>query len=249
MTVTAQDGQVREATWLGRDPATGLAFVQVAPAGRTALQPARWAAAETAVGDPLTVASLTAAADGYRPRADLARVAFVGEAVIGLSPAPSGAVGGLVVTSDGAAIGLVSRRGAARAPSGDVLRPDVLAAAREPVLILQPRFAALLKAPPREATLTDLGPPERAWLGVRHRPVTVEVAEARGLDVDSGVLVEALYDGPGKAAGLQPGDVLLKLDGIPLDLDPGSRSTTWWPTSRSGPRSWSRSGGPRRRSA
>src|SRR5690606_21103714 len=37
----------------------------------------------------------------------------------------------------------------------------------------------------------------------------------------AGVVIEELYDGPAKAAGLKVGDVLVALDEVPLDLDPG----------------------------
>src|SRR5271168_1421485 len=54
----------------------------------------------------------------------------------------------------------------------------------------------------------------RGWLGVRIQAVTDEIAESLGLVKARGALVASLSDkGPAQAAGIQPGDVILKFDG------------------------------------
>jgi serine protease Do len=54
----------------------------------------------------------------------------------------------------------------------------------------------------------------RGWLGVRIQAVTDEIAESLGLVRARGALVASLSDkGPAQAAGIQPGDVILKFDG------------------------------------
>jgi serine protease Do len=54
----------------------------------------------------------------------------------------------------------------------------------------------------------------RGWLGVRIQAVTDEIAESLGLVKARGALVASLSDkGPAQAAGIQPGDVIVKFDG------------------------------------
>lgn len=61
-------------------------------------------------------------------------------------------------------------------------------------------------------------PLTRPWLGFSGRDVTNDVAEALGMDRPGGVLVEAIYeDGPADEAGLQPGDVVLAVDGHEIE--------------------------------
>jgi serine protease Do len=61
--------------------------------------------------------------------------------------------------------------------------------------------------------LREFGETRRGWLGVRIQDVTDDVAEAMGLDKAAGALVTDVPDGPGKAAGILQGDVILSFDG------------------------------------
>jgi serine protease DegQ len=69
--------------------------------------------------------------------------------------------------------------------------------------------------------VTDLlrtGRATHAFFGIRPDQVTRDVAAQLGLDQAAGVLVLEVVDGsPAAAAGVQPGDVLTKLDDKPLD--------------------------------
>jgi S1-C subfamily serine protease len=57
----------------------------------------------------------------------------------------------------------------------------------------------------------------RLGLSAQTVPITTRVRRFHGLQQASGVMVaELAVDGPGKQAGLQAGDVLVALDGIPL---------------------------------
>ncbi len=57
----------------------------------------------------------------------------------------------------------------------------------------------------------------RSWIGVRIQPLTRDLAESFGMKDEQGVLVaEVVERGPGAAAGLHQGDVILEFDGKKL---------------------------------
>ena len=52
----------------------------------------------------------------------------------------------------------------------------------------------------------------RGWLGIEVQPLTPELAESFGLQGRAGILVAGIYrNGPAQKAGLQPGDLILKI--------------------------------------
>lgn len=58
----------------------------------------------------------------------------------------------------------------------------------------------------------------RPWLGVRLQPVTADVATGLGLRVPQGVVVTDVYpDSSAARAGLRQGDVILSIDGQPVN--------------------------------
>jgi serine protease DegQ len=66
--------------------------------------------------------------------------------------------------------------------------------------------------------LLRTGRATHAYLGIEPAPVTREVAAQLGLDQAAGVLVMEVGDGtPAAKAGLQPGDVIVRLDDKPID--------------------------------
>jgi serine protease Do len=65
--------------------------------------------------------------------------------------------------------------------------------------------------------LLERGQVSRPWLGVTTQAVTPELARALGAGSEAGVLLADVDPaGPGAAAGLRPGDVVLALDGTPI---------------------------------
>jgi serine protease Do len=64
------------------------------------------------------------------------------------------------------------------------------------------------------ADLIRYGEVRRSYLGIQVQDLTPELASALGIEARHGVVVRELEDGsPGKAAGLEPGDVILEVDG------------------------------------
>jgi len=73
-------------------------------------------------------------------------------------------------------------------------------------------------AQPIIAQLRATGQVERGWLGVSVQGLDASLAEGFGLEEATGALVASVSSGsPAEEAGLTPGDVILSLDGEPID--------------------------------
>jgi S1-C subfamily serine protease len=66
--------------------------------------------------------------------------------------------------------------------------------------------------------LLEDGTVDYTWVGVGYTPLTPEIAQQFGIDAESGVVVESVEPGsPAAAAGLRPGDVIVAVEGKPLE--------------------------------
>jgi len=87
------------------------------------------------------------------------------------------------------------------------------------------------------AQLKDKGVVTRGWLGVQIQPVTADIAEGLALKSAEGALVaEPLAGGPAAKSGIMAGDVIAKMNGLPVkdardlarkigSMEPGSTVT------------------------
>jgi serine protease Do len=65
--------------------------------------------------------------------------------------------------------------------------------------------------------LREFGETRRGWLGVRIQPVTDDMLAALKMDVPHGALISGIIKGgPVDNGSIQPGDIILKLDGVDI---------------------------------
>ncbi len=68
------------------------------------------------------------------------------------------------------------------------------------------------------AQLETKGKVVRGWLGVQIQPITADIADGLGLDNTHGALVAAVEpDSPAAQGGIKPGDVIVSMDGKPVN--------------------------------
>jgi S1-C subfamily serine protease len=234
--VVGLDGKSRDASWVGRDDDKGLAYVRISPIGRAGLAPLGIpdTLSLPGIGEELAVVSITPRALGRVPRVDVARVSLVTahpRRLLGTTPSLGQSLGGVVFRVEGAAqpvgllVGLPSTEAAHTETDGggaDVLAPDALAMASGAFVLPDSDLVASIRKPPTEARAVAVSRRARSWIGIKPETLTPELAKAHAVPLDDGIRVAKVYKGtPAEGAGLAENDVITRLDGELISLDPG----------------------------
>ncbi|MYZ48878.1 Do family serine endopeptidase [Propylenella binzhouense] len=200
MVVVMDDGRELDAKLIGTDEKTDLALLKVEGSGFTYVNFAQeepkvgqWA---IAVGNPFGLGgSVTAGIVSANGR-DIGNGPYDDFIQID-APVNRGNSGGPTFNAKGEVIGVNT---AIFSPSGG----NVGIAFAIPASTVQQVVADLKQD----------GKVTRGWLGVQIQPVTKDIADSLGIDQTTGALVADPQDnGPAKAAGVQAGDIIAKVDG------------------------------------
>jgi S1-C subfamily serine protease len=214
---------------VGRDPAVDIAWIRVEDTGFCAVPVQFDDNDELRVGDFIASVKLAGKNFGRVPFID----AFLVSGAISRPSrcylttfAVSDYLGGPVVSMDGRVIGVVGwmrlRGRSGEDGSADTSQPALLASVfgasddgREIVLVPASHIATSLANPPQETPENTTGRPP--WLGVETQVLLPELAAARGVPDQRGVLVtRVLPDSPAAAAGLTLADLVIAVEGEPL---------------------------------
>jgi len=208
--VSLEDGRRFTARVVGRDAPTDVALLKVeapgerfpvAPLGESArLQAGEWV---VAIGNPMGLShTVTAGIVSATHRGDVhpdGRVRYADFIQTDASINP-GNSGGPLFNTRGEVIGINTAINAAAQGIGFAIPVDMV--------------KKLLPG------LYGSGKITRSWMGVQIQQVTAELAKSFGLDRPRGALVAAVVpNGPAAAGGIQPGDVVTRFDGAPLQRD------------------------------
>ena len=81
-------------------------------------------------------------------------------------------------------------------------------------IITAERLEKLIENPPQKGEI------ERAWLGITLQALTKDIAEFFNINVPGGIIVNEVVKGsPADKAGLEVGDMIIEVNGQPLDID------------------------------
>ena len=213
-----KDNEEIDAVFQGRDERTNLAFVKTK-------EPQKWTPitfeeASVTVGEPVLSVGLLPKDAGYKTylmQSDIA-AQLRGEVPQIMTSGGLAAVGSPVLNVKGQAIGFVNFQSdqAAFLNMNDPRNP--LSSVTNPPIFFVPTrdFITGIKKPPVAGTL-----PKYPWLGIPQQAMTglnKDVAEELGLKDQPAIELGDIIKGtPAERAGLKKGDVIVKVNGEPLE--------------------------------
>ena len=210
---TEQDNEELEATFLGRDERSDIAFVR--PKEKRQWTPLKFVDHEIKVGDRIWSVGVLPKIAGYKAYIVDSRVSALmrGEVPQVLAGSGLASMGSPVFNADGEAIGLVSLQ------------------SEQPILLNEPKIGlAAVSRPPvvfvaASALLHSLATPPQGeelhlpWIGVMQMiGLEKEVAEYFGLGGTTAVQIgDSIPGGPAYRAGVRPGQIITKINGKPIE--------------------------------
>ena len=202
--VTTDDGTVHTAKVIGTDPRTDVALIKVdgvkdMPFAKLSDSQPRIGDWVLAVGNPFGLGgTVTAGIVSARGR-DIGSGPYDDFIQID-APVNKGNSGGPTFNTSGDVMGVNT---AIYSPSGGSVG----------IAFAIP--ASTVKAVVQQ--LQDKGSVSRGWIGVQIQPVTAEIADSLGLKKPEGALVaEPQANGPAAKAGIESGDVITKVNDVPV---------------------------------
>jgi S1-C subfamily serine protease len=201
LSVMTHDGRTLEARFIGRDPSTDLAVLEVPELGNNMAEPA---AGGVRVGQ-ISLAVARPSREGIR--ASFGIVSAAGgplragrgmrlERYVQTDATPyPGFSGGPLINTEGAVLGIMA-----------------LGLARGVALAVPSEVAWRVAG-----TLSEHGSVKRGYLGILSQPVHLPAAQRVGLDQRGGLLVVGVEDdSPAGRGGMLLGDILVSLDATPV---------------------------------
>lgn len=206
ITVTLTDRRRFEAELVGSDPGTDIALLRIEPDDLTALELGDSEALRVgdyvvAIGNPFglgqTVTSGIVSALGRSGLIAEGYEDFI-QTDASINPGNSG---GALITLDGRLVGINT---AIIAPAGGNVGIGFAVPSDMARTVME--------------QLIEFGEVRRGRLGVMIQDFTPDLAEALGIDADSGAIVSQVEPGtPAEKAGLQAGDLIVAVNGRPVD--------------------------------